>query len=122
MVKLLIAEDDRSIRELIGHTVPDGWDVTFATDGIEALAAARLIKPDAIILDHNLPVLTGAQVCELLRQEPWRPECTVVALTASYDPDVRRQMTAAGTDAFLQKPFSPVELLEMLEVWEHHSA
>ena len=119
MVKLLIAEDDRGIRELIGHTVPDGWDVTFAVDGIEALAAARTLQPDAIIMDHQLPVLTGAEVCDLLQHEPWRPNCTIVALTASYDPDVRRKMTAAGADAFLQKPFSPVELLDMLEVWEH---
>ena len=119
MVKLLIVEDDRGIRELIGHTVPAGWDVTFAADGIEALAAARTIQPDAIILDHQLPVLTGAEVLELLQRESWRDRCTIVALTTSYDPDVRRQMTLAGADAFLHKPFSPVELLEMLEVWEH---
>lgn len=117
-VRLLIAEDDRSIRELIALTVPDDWDVVQATDGVEAIALARRYRPDAIILDQDMPVVRGTEVCQLVQREGWRSRCTIVALTASRDPEVRREMIQAGADAFLEKPFSPVELLQLLNAWD----
>lgn len=117
-MRLLIAEDDRSIRELIALTVPDDWEVVLATDGVEAIELARRYQPDAIILDQDMPVVRGAEVCELVHKEAWRPRCTIVALTASRDPEVRREMIQAGADAFLEKPFSPVELLQLLDAWD----
>lgn len=121
-MRLLIAEDDRSIRELIALTVPDEWDVLEATDGIEAVELARTHQPDAIILDQEMPVLRGAEVCEVIGREPWREHCTIVGLTASREPEVRREMIQAGADAFLEKPFSPVELLQLLNAWDLHRA
>lgn len=117
-MQLLIAEDDPSIRALIELTVPDTWTVLLAKDGLEAVSLARTHHPDAIVLDHTMPVLTGAEVCEVLSREEWRRDCTIIALTASRDHDVRRDMTRAGADAFLSKPFSPVELLELLHAWQ----
>ncbi len=121
-MRLLIAEDDRSIRELIALTVPDEWQVHEAVDGIEAVELARNHEPHAIILDQHMPVLSGAEVCELLGREPWRQNCTIVGLTASREPQVRRHMIEAGADAFLEKPFSPVELLQLLDAWDLHRA
>ncbi|MBW3561578.1 MAG: response regulator [Actinobacteria bacterium] len=117
-MRLLIAEDDLSIRELIALTVPDDWDVVQATDGVEAIALARRYRPDAIILDQEMPVVRGTEVCQLVQREGWRSRCTIVALTASRDPAVRREMIQAGADAFLEKPFSPVELLQLLNAWD----
>lgn len=114
-MKLLIAEDDTSIRSIIALTVPEGWTVVEARDGLEAISFARRHRPDAIVLDHDMPVVTGVEVCRTLADEPWRTRCTVVALTAHDDDEVRRSMTAAGCDAFLVKPFSPLELLHLLD-------
>ncbi len=121
-MKLLIAEDDADIRSLIALTVPQSWTILEAQDGLEAVSIARVHQPDALILDHRMPVLSGAEVCRLLATEPWRSHCTIVALTASRDEEVRRDLVAAGVDAFLHKPFSPVELLNLLQAWELHRA
>lgn len=121
-MRLLIAEDDRSVRELIALTVPDEWDVYEATDGVEAVELARTHQPHAIILDQDMPILTGAEVCEVVGREPWRDGCTIVGLTASRDAAVRREMIEAGADAFLEKPFSPVALLKLLDAWDMHRA
>ena len=122
MVTLLIAEDDDDIRGLIVATVPDDWHVIEAADGIAAVALAREHEPDAIILDHRMPVLTGAEVCAILAKEPWRQHATIIGLTADTTLEVRREMSAAGVDAFLEKPFSPVELVRLLTTRVRHDA
>lgn len=117
-VKVLIVEDDVAIRSLIAATIPDDWDVLEVGDGLEALVAARRYRPDAIILDHDLPLLSGAEVCAALRAEPWCRGVGIVALTAHEDTGLRRAFAAAGADAFVTKPFSPVALLDLLDRWE----
>lgn len=115
---VLVVEDDASIRVLIRATLPDDWVVIEAGDGMEAIALARRHRPDAIILDHNLPMLEGSAVCRVLRREPWAQHVRIVAVTGSDDVEVRRLFADAGADAFLQKPFSPVQLLDLLDRWE----
>ena len=117
--RLLVVEDDDPIRALIVATVPEAWEVAEAADGMEALALARRHEPHAIVLDHNLPMLTGAEVCEVLKREPWcRERCRIVGLTGNGDGSVRRAFSEAGADAFLNKPFSPVQLLDLIDSWE----
>ena len=115
IVKVLVVEDDLAIRLLIVATLPDDWCVIQAADGLEALVLAREHEPEAIILDHQLPILHGAEVCRVLRREAWATQVRVVGLTASSDPAVRRAFADAGADAFLTKPFSPVQLLDLLD-------
>lgn len=115
---VLVVEDDDALRMLILATLPDDWVAIEARDGMEALALARRHHPDAIVLDHGLPMLEGAAVCEVIRREPWAEHSRIVALTASDDRHVRRLFADAGADAFLQKPFSPVQLLDLLDRWE----
>lgn len=121
-MKLLIAEDDADIRLLIVLTVPSWWTIIEAQDGLEAISLARAHQPDALILDNAMPVLSGVEVCRVLADERWRPNCTVVALTASRDEGVRRELVAAGVDAFLHKPFRPVELLNLIGDWDRGRA
>lgn len=115
---LLIVEDDEAIRSLIAATVPETWTVLEAGDGIEALSLAQAHMVDAAVLDHDLPLLDGASVCSALRQAG--DGLRIVALTAHTTGDVRRAFTEAGADAVLTKPFSPVQLLDLLEEWETH--
>lgn len=115
---VLIVEDDEALRRLIVATLPDDWNIIEAGDGMEAIALARKHRPDALILDHDLPMLHGAEVCAVLRREPWAATSRFLALTGSDDRQVRRLFADAGADAFLQKPFSPVQLLDLLDRWE----
>ncbi|MBW3619001.1 MAG: response regulator [Actinobacteria bacterium] len=115
---VLVVEDDESLRRLIVATLPDDWTPVEAGDGMEAIALARQHHPDAVILDHDLPMLAGADVCEVLRRETWSSHTCIVALTGSDDRHVRRRFADAGADAFLLKPFSPVQLLDLLDRWE----
>lgn len=113
---VLLVEDDEHLRGLIAATLPDDWHLVEAVDGLEGLSLAQIHRPDAVIVDHGLPLLDGASVCAALRRtgRPMR----IVALTAYHDQDVRDAFTEAGADAVLFKPFSPMRLLDMLEQWE----
>lgn len=115
---VLVVEDDDAVRTLITATLPERWALLEATDGMEAIATARLHRPNAILLDHDLPMLEGAEVCRVLRREPWCQRTRIIALTASSDATVRGAFAEAGVDAFLNKPFSPVQLLDLLDAWE----
>jgi CheY-like chemotaxis protein len=115
---VLVVEDDEALRSLVVATLPDDWTVVEARDGMEAIALARQHHPDALILDHDLPMLEGSEVCRVIRREAWSGRTRVVALTGSDDRQVRRRFADAGADAFLQKPFSPVQLLDLLDRWE----
>lgn len=117
-MKVLVVEDDEALRGLILATLPDDWTVIEAGDGMEAIAVARANRPDAVILDHDLPMIAGADVCEILRRETWTDDTYILALTGSDDRHVRRRFADAGADAFLLKPFSPVQLLDLLDRWE----
>lgn len=115
---VLVVEDDEPIRALITATLPEDWAVVEAADGMEALALAREHRPDAVLLDHDLPLMSGIEVCQVLRRDPATDRSRIVAVTANDDPRVRDAFTIAGADAVLTKPFSPMQLLAMLETWE----
>lgn len=117
-MSVLVVEDDEAIRALIVATLPERWSVLEAVDGLEALAVARAHGPHAVILDHRLPLLTGVEVCATLRREDPVRRRRIVGLTASNDNDIRQAFIDAGADAFLNKPFSPVQLLDLLDSWE----
>ena len=65
--KILIADDEPDILEIVGYNLTrEGYQVTTAKDGDEALAKAKIVKPDLIILDIMMPKKNGVEVCELL--------------------------------------------------------
>jgi CheY-like chemotaxis protein len=118
VMTVLVVEDDDAVRLLIAATLPERWTVLEARDGMEGIAVARRRRPDAILLDHELPMLEGTEVCRVLRREDWCRRTRIIALTASSDGRVRQAFAEAGADAFLNKPFSPVQLLDLLDAWE----
>ncbi|MGI8553505.1 MAG: response regulator, partial [Dehalococcoidia bacterium] len=71
MKKILIADDERSLRLLVGATLEgDKIQILEARDGAEALAMARSERPDLLLLDVQMPVMTGFEVCEQLKRDP----------------------------------------------------
>jgi two-component system, OmpR family, phosphate regulon response regulator PhoB len=111
--RVLIAEDDESLRALMRLTVDvGGIDIDEAPDGASALAAARAAAPDVVLLDWMMPGLSGLDLCRALRADPATAGAMIVMVTARVRPEDRDAALAAGADHFVGKPFSPIALLD----------
>ena len=111
-MKILIAEDDRDIAELIALYVGRaGWDAHIVATGDAALAHARTQTVDVAILDVMLPGMSGLEVCRALRAAPGTAELPIIMVTARGDEGDRIVGLDIGADDYLAKPFSPNELI-----------
>jgi DNA-binding response OmpR family regulator len=110
-LRVLIVDDDPAIRELLATLLGfEGWEVAVARDGKAALETADRAPPDVVLVDVLMPGLSGLEICRRLKERPDPPR--VVMVTGMADPGDERDGRAAGADAYLRKPFSPLELLE----------
>ena len=114
-MRLLLVDDDPGLRALLRATL-DAVDVEVddAEDATTALTAIRQRRPDAIVLDVNLPGLDGLSFCRQLKRDRATREIPIVVLTGS-DGGTADAALDAGADSFLRKPFSPLELLAIVE-------
>lgn len=111
--KVLLAEDDAAIRELLTHHLRrEEFDVITATDGNAALRAAREVA-DAVILDVGLPAIDGFEVARTLRRE--KRDVPIIMLTARTDEVDRVVGFELGADDYICKPFSPREVVARLK-------
>jgi two-component system OmpR family response regulator len=107
--RILVVEDEPTIRETLRYNlVKEGYLVTEAGTGAEALTEARRVRPDLILLDLMLPELSGLEVCRILRQEMTTPILVLTAKGTEVDKVVGLQI---GADDYVTKPFSLSELL-----------
>jgi len=107
--KVLVVEDDRTMLDVLKYNLTkEGHDVITASDGIEALDAARDKKPDLIVLDVMLPKLDGFEVCRILRREMTVPILMLTAKASETDKVVGLEL---GADDYMTKPFSMREFL-----------
>jgi DNA-binding response OmpR family regulator len=105
---ILVVEDEEVIRETLRfNLVREGYEVSQAANGIEALEKARDLRPDLIILDLMLPELGGLEVCRILRQETTTPVLVLSARDSELDKIVGLRV---GADDYMTKPFSLAEL------------
>jgi CheY-like chemotaxis protein len=114
---VLVVDDDPFIRKLIATTLEDvaEFELDEAADGREAIEVARRTRPTIVFLDVDMPVLNGIDTCRRLREDPTTSETTIVMLTAAHGDDVERRAEEAGADLFLTKPFSPLDLLRLVD-------
>jgi CheY-like chemotaxis protein len=112
---LLVCDDEDVLRSLIRASLGDEFAVHEASDGDEALSQARVLRPDLILLDMMMPGRSGIEVLEELRREPDLAATPVVMLTARTQAADREAAEQAGASRFLAKPFSPLELLNVVE-------
>ncbi|MFL5961164.1 MAG: HD domain-containing phosphohydrolase [Gaiellaceae bacterium] len=111
--RILVIDDDRLLCELIRTTFElEGFDVEIAYDVIEAERVLAEARPDAILLDIGLPGIDGIFYLERLRETPQTSKLPIVAISGSEE--AGRAAKAAGAEAFLRKPFSPLELLALV--------
>lgn len=111
-MRVLVVEDENDISGLIKHTLERGGEaiVDIASSGDQALKLASEQQVDLIILDLNLPVLGGLEVCRLLRTRPNTAKTPIIMLTARSSESDRVIGLDAGADDYITKPFSPREL------------
>ncbi|MEZ5287981.1 MAG: response regulator transcription factor [Vicinamibacterales bacterium] len=110
--RVLVVEDEGDIAGLIRHTLERGGEMTVevATSGDQALKLAGEQPPDLIVLDLNLPVLGGLEVCRLLRSRAATARVPIIMLTARTSEGDRVTGLDAGADDYVTKPFSLREL------------
>jgi two-component system chemotaxis response regulator CheY len=114
---VLIVDDDPFVRKLIATTLEDvaEFELHEAADGVEALEVARRELPSLVFLDVDMPRLDGIDACRQLRMDDATASTTIVMLTAASGDNVERQAEEAGADLFLTKPFSPLDLLRLVD-------
>ena len=112
---VLVVDDDALILDVL-RTVLDleEFEVTTAEDGETALRLVAERAPDVIVCDVMMPGIDGFEVCRRLKGDPATAELPVVLLTAKDRAEDRAAGEAAGCDAYLVKPFSPLHLIEVI--------
>jgi DNA-binding response OmpR family regulator len=106
--RILVVEDDATIRDTLGFNLKkEGYQVSIARDGAEALTQVRSARPDLVLLDLMLPELNGLEVCRIIRQESNVPIIMLTAKESEVDKIVGLQL---GADDYITKPFSLREL------------
>jgi two-component system chemotaxis response regulator CheY len=114
---VLVVDDDPFIRKLIATTLEDVSEFVLyeAGDGLEAIEVAERERPALVFLDVDMPRLNGIEACRRLREGAVTSRATIVMLTAAHGDSVERQAEEAGADLFLTKPFSPLDLLRLVD-------
>jgi DNA-binding response OmpR family regulator len=114
-LRALVVDDSEVIRDLIAVNLQlEGFDVTTAGDGEEALRLAAENVPDVITLDVMMPRLSGLDTLVRLRADPRTASVPVVMVTGRAQPADVARGEELGVDAYLTKPFEPAELIEVV--------
>lgn len=113
---VLLCDDEEVLRQLVRATLGNGeYEIVEAADGDESLALARHHRPDVVILDMMMPGRSGLDVLRALRGDAALAGTPVIMLTARAQQADREAASAAGADRYLAKPFSPLELISVVE-------
>ena len=119
--KLLIAEDNRTNQLVVTRMLKhEGFDITIAANGEEAVACYKRERPDIVLMDMMMPVMDGVEATMKIREfesEAHLNSCPIVALTANALEAHKEKCLAAGMDDFLSKPINKKSLLGSLAKW-----
>lgn len=122
MARIVLADDDPELREILVQFLSLRWDVAAVANGEEALAEIARERPALVVLDIMMPKLDGLAVVERLRSDPATADIPICMMTASTrDSDTHDAVwrVATGTDAFVTKPFEPQALMAKVEKLLH---
>jgi two-component system phosphate regulon response regulator PhoB len=109
---VLIVEDETALATMLSYNLEtEGFDVCTASDGEEALIQLAERKPDVVLLDWMLPLVSGIEVCRQIRRSPSSRTLPVIMLTARGEEGDRVRGLNSGADDYIVKPFSPAELI-----------
>ncbi len=115
---ILLVEDNEDNRiiysTVLRHT---GYEVVEALDGVQAVALARRLHPDLILMDISIPEIDGWEATKILRHDPTTREIPIIALTAHALADDRERATAVGFTSYLAKPIEPRAVVAEVRRW-----
>jgi DNA-binding response OmpR family regulator len=116
MAKILIAEDERDIRDLITFTLGfAGFEVVAAANGEEAVNLAKQEIPDLILMDVRMPRMTGYEACAAMKSDPRLKDIPVIFLSAKgQDTEIQTGLQVGAMD-YLLKPFAPDQLTARIQ-------
>jgi two-component system phosphate regulon response regulator PhoB len=110
--KVLVVEDYRPLAETLEYQLQRaGYEVSHATNGAEAIEQAKLILPDVIFLDVDLPIISGVDVCKQLRADPLTKDVLILMLTAMGEESDQVVGFAVGADDYVVKPVESYKVL-----------
>ena len=110
--KILVVDDEPDVVDLITHALGgEGFEVLRAYDGISALDMVEAERPDLVLLDIMMPMMSGYEVCEQLKANPQTQGIPVICFSSAHTPQARAQSMKVGAAALIEKPFFPAELV-----------
>jgi CheY-like chemotaxis protein len=116
MARILIAEDEPDIRELVAFTLRfAGHEVTTTANGEEALHQATQLVPDIIIMDVRMPKMTGYDACRAMKADVRLKDIPVVFLSAKGQDSEIQTGLSVGAEEYLLKPFAPDQLADRVK-------
>lgn len=114
--RIVVADDNEDSAQSFAMLLSfSGHEVRIAHDGEQALDAMRDFRPDVAFLDIGMPRLSGYEVAELVRAEPWGRQMKLIAVTGWGQPDDKVRARTAGFDQHLVKPIDPSEVDRLLD-------
>ena len=114
--KILVVDDEAPIRRIIELKLKSrGYDVLSATNGEDGLRLIKSEKPDVVILDINMPRLSGRQLCEMTDSMKKERSFLTIIMTARILHEERQWIGEMHDTLFMEKPFSPTRLLESID-------
>ena len=114
--RILLVDDEPDILEIVGYNLTsEGYQVTTAENGLEAITTAKKLKPHLIILDVMMPEMDGIEACAKLREIPDLAETVITFLTARGEDYSQLAGFEAGADDYITKPVKPKVLLSKVK-------
>ena len=122
-IKILIVDDNHHTRNILRLTFSrlGEYEIFEATQGIEAIAIFNDQMPDIVFLDIMMPEMDGIEVCRLIKATSTNPHCIVILLSAKVSKLDIEEGLNAGADRYLFKPFSPLQLIEIIDEFNQNS-
>ena len=115
MPKILIVDDEPDVVSLMQRALEsEGFETVQAYDGIAAIDLAETERPDLILLDIMMPMMSGYEVCQQMKANPQTQAIPVICVTSAHRPDTRQNAQAAGAQGLLMKPFVARELVAQI--------
>jgi len=114
--KILVVDDEPNVITSLSFVLSkEGYDVSSAANGEDALAKIRQSKPSLVFLDVMMPKKNGYEVCREVKKDSSLSDIHIIILTAKGQEADREKGLSAGADEFMTKPFSPMEVVDKVK-------
>jgi CheY-like chemotaxis protein len=116
MAKILIVDDEKVVRDLLERTLKtQGYEVSFAKDGLEGLERTKQLLPELIVLDIRMPEINGLSLCHILKNDVKTRHIPILIISGEGKLGVVEDALKEGADGYLTKPFDISRMLEKVD-------